>query len=240
MNDPKIMATTALAAIFIVLALLETWRPVRAAARGRWPVNLGLGALSLLIGRLSGIFGPLAAAWWAQAHGIGLFNMVHTPQYISIPAIIIFMDFAIYWQHRAFHIFGWGWALHRLHHADTGFDVTTGVRFNPGEALLSMLYKATIVAMLGVNPLMVIAFETYLALFSLFEHANLRLPARLDTALRRFWVTPSVHSIHHSAHGQDHNHNFGFAIGLWDHAFGTYQSGASGPNIGLPQHGTGG
>lgn len=235
MNDPKIMATVALAGVFIALALLEVWRPVRTAARGRWPLNLGLGLASMLLVRLMGMAGPLAAALWAQTNSFGLLNQIAAPIWLAIPATIIIMDFAIYWQHRAMHIIPWGWALHRLHHADTGFDVTTGVRFNPGEALVSMVYKSAIAAVLGASPLIIIAFETYLALFSLFEHANLRLPTRLDTTLRRFWVTPAVHSIHHSAHGQDHNHNYGFAIGLWDHAFGTYLGSASGPNIGLPQ-----
>lgn len=237
MNDPKTLASAVLAACFVALALLEHWRPVRAATRSRWPLNLGLGLASMLLVRLASVAGPLGAALWAQAHGVGLFNAVALPNWLVIPLAIIALDFAIYWQHRALHVMPWGWALHRLHHADAGFDVTTGVRFNPAEALVSMLYKSLVVLLLGANPLTVIVFEGYLALFSLFEHANLRLPAKLDSALRSFWVTPAVHAIHHSAHGQDHNHNYGFAIGLWDHLFGTYLAQAAGPNIGLPHRG---
>ncbi|MEQ1509874.1 MAG: sterol desaturase family protein [Sphingopyxis sp.] len=234
MSDPKTMATAGLAIVFVALALLEIWRPMRHAARARWPINLGLGLASMLLVRMLSMAGPMAAALWAQSQGVGLFNLVDVPGWLVILATIITMDFAIYWQHRAMHMVQWGWALHRLHHADTGFDVTTGVRFNPGEALVSMLYKAAIVLMLGASPAAVIMFEAYLALFSLFEHANLRLPAPLDAMLRRFWVTPAVHAIHHSAHGQDHNHNYGFAIGVWDHLFGTYLAQAAGPKIGLP------
>ncbi|MEQ1725419.1 MAG: sterol desaturase family protein [Sphingopyxis sp.] len=234
MNDPKTLASVALATAFIAIALAELWRPMRAATRARWPLNLALGLASMLLVRMLSIAGPLSAALWAQAHGVGLLNAVALPNWLAIPLAIITLDFAIYWQHRAMHIIPWGWALHRLHHADTGFDVTTGVRFNPAEALVSMLYKAVLVMLLGASPLIVIVFEAYLALFSLFEHANLRLPATFDTMLRRFWVTPAVHSIHHSAHGQDHNHNYGFAIGAWDHLFGTYLPSATGANIGLP------
>ncbi|MEQ1687213.1 MAG: sterol desaturase family protein [Sphingopyxis sp.] len=237
MNDPKIMATAALASVFIVLALLEIWQPMRIAARSRWPLNLALGLASMLLVRLASIAGPLSAALWAEGHGVGLLNQFTCPAWLAIPLAIIAMDFAIYWQHRAMHAVPWGWVLHRLHHADAGFDVTTGVRFNPLEALVSMLYKAAIAALLGASPLTVITFEAYLALFSLFEHANLRLPAKLDAVLRPIWVTPAVHAIHHSSHGQDHNHNYGFAIAVWDHLFRTYLSAATGPNIGLPHRG---
>ncbi len=224
-----------LAALFIGLALAEVWRPARAAQRRRWPVNLSLGLVNAVLVRLLAIAAPVAAAGWGGANGIGLFNAVAVPLWAEIALVIVAMDFAIYWQHRALHVLPWGWVLHRLHHADVDFDVTTGVRFHPGEALLSMLYKAALVLLLGASPIAALAFEAYLAIGSGIEHANVRLPARIDAAVRRIWVTPDVHRVHHSAHGQDHNHNYGFAIGLWDRWFGTYRANPSGPKIGLPQ-----
>lgn len=226
-----------LAALFSLLVLLEIRRPARAAQRGRWPVNLALGLLNAALVRVLGIAAPLAAAGWAAASGIGLFNWLAAPPWAEAAAVIVAMDFAIYWQHRAFHLLPWGWALHRLHHADADFDVTTGVRFHPGEALASMLYKSLAVLLLGASPMAVLLFEAYLAAFSMIEHANVRLPARAERVLRGFWITPDVHRVHHSAHGADHDHNFGFAIGLWDRWFGTWQDRAKGPDIGLPQAG---
>lgn len=230
---------TLLVALFGLLALAEVWRPMRAPLRVRWPVNIALGLGNVLLVRLLAVAAPATAALWAEAQGIGLFNALDPPMWLEMLLAVIALDFAIYWQHRAFHALPWGWALHRLHHADRDFDVTTGIRFHPGEAVVSMLYKGLLVLALGVSLPAVLLFEAWLAAGSLIEHANIRLPARLDAALRRIWVTPSVHAIHHSAHGQDHNHNFGFAIGLWDRWFGTWQDRASGPNIGLPQSGTG-
>ena len=226
-----------LVALFVALALTEVWRPMRVARRGRWPLNIALGLVNVALVRLLAVAAPAGAALWAEAHGFGLFNALPIPLWLEMTLAVIALDFAIYWQHRAFHALPWGWALHRLHHADYDFDITTGIRFHPGEALVSMLYKALLVLALGASLPAVLAFEAWLVAGSLIEHANIRLPASLDAALRRIWVTPSVHSIHHSAHGQDHNHNFGFAIGLWDRWFGTWQDVASGPNIGLPQSG---
>ncbi|MEY4270078.1 MAG: hypothetical protein RLZZ58_1294 [Pseudomonadota bacterium] len=224
-----------LPALFAALALAEAWVPARAAARGRWPVNLALGAANLLLVRTLALAGPVAAAAWAAGHRWGVLNQLALPGWAEALLTVILLDLAIYGQHRALHRMPWGWALHRLHHADGDFDVTTGVRFHPGEALVSMLYKSACIVALGAPLAAVMLFELYLAAGSLCEHANVRVPPRLDRALRRVWVTPAMHRIHHSAHGQDHNHNYGFAIALWDHLFATYREVASGPNIGLPQ-----
>jgi sterol desaturase/sphingolipid hydroxylase (fatty acid hydroxylase superfamily) len=80
----------------------------------------------------------------------------------------------------------------------------------------------------------VLAVEAWLAVGSIIEHANLRLGTRADAAIRRIWVTPAMHRVHHSAHGDDHNHNYGFALSLWDHMFATHRSAPMGMQIGLP------
>jgi sterol desaturase/sphingolipid hydroxylase (fatty acid hydroxylase superfamily) len=224
-----------LPALFVLIMLAELWVPARAAARARWPLNLTLGTVNLLLGRLLAAAGPVAAAAWAAQQGWGLLNLIDAPGWAAILITIILLDLAIYGQHRAFHSFSWGWALHRLHHADGDFDVTTGVRFHPGEALVSLAYKSACVLLLGAPVLGVLLFELYLGAGSMIEHANLRLPRRADAVIRRIWVTPDMHRIHHSAHGADHNHNYGFAIAIWDHLFGSYRDEAAGPNIGLPQ-----
>ena len=114
-------------------------------------------------------------------------------------------------------------------------DAIRRVRFHPGEAVVSMLYKGVCGALLGAPPEAMLLFELYLAVGSLTEHANLRMQPRIDRAIRLFWVTPAMHIIHHSATGDDHNHNFSFAISVWDRLFGTLRGDASGRTIGLPK-----
>jgi sterol desaturase/sphingolipid hydroxylase (fatty acid hydroxylase superfamily) len=223
-----------LAAAFALIALAERIRPARPAQLQRWPLNLALGLGNALLTRLAAAAGPLGAALYAQSHGLGLFHSLSLPLPLVAMLVVLLMDLAIYGQHRAMHRFTPLWHFHKLHHGDADFDVTTGVRFHPGEALLSMLYKAAIVLLLGAPPETVVIFEVWLALGSFIEHGNIRLPERLDAALRRIWVTPAMHLVHHSAEGEDHNHNFGFALSIWDHLFGSYQSRATGPRIGLP------
>lgn len=230
----------AIAAALLLIALAELARPDRPAARGRWPLNFGLGLLNAALVRVAGVAAPAGAALVAASHDFGLLRQWDLPLWLVIAIAIIAMDFAIYWQHRALHATRWGWWLHRLHHADVALDVSTAVRFNPGEALVSMLYKAALTLLLGLPLVAVLAFEAWLAIGSIIEHGNVRLSPRADAILRRFWVTPAMHRVHHSAHGDDHNHNYGFAIGIWDHLFGTHRARASGQQIGLPLRGSAG
>jgi sterol desaturase/sphingolipid hydroxylase (fatty acid hydroxylase superfamily) len=224
-----------LAIAFFSLALMELIWPARPFTRQRWPLNLALGLCNGLVLRLAAVIGPLGAALLAQKYHIGLFHQVPLNPIVTIILVVMLMDLALYAQHRAMHRFAQLWHFHKLHHADTDFDITTGVRFHPGEALLSFFYKGAMVLLLGAPPQSVVVFELWLTLGSLIEHANVRVPPPIDTIIRRFWVTPAMHRIHHSAHGQDHNHNFGFALSFWDQLFGSYRSNASGAHIGLPQ-----
>ncbi len=234
---PLPLALAPLAAIamaFVLVALAERRFAARPAAYRRWPVNLGLGVLNALVVRAAAALGPVAAALWAGQAGWGLFHLVTLPGWLVIMLAVMLMDLALYLQHRALHRLPWGWALHKLHHADTAMDVSTAVRFNPAEAVVSMLYKSALTLILGLPVAAVLLFEAWLAVGSMIEHGNIRLSPRADAAIRRIWVTPAMHAVHHSAHGDDHNHNYGFALAIWDHLLGTHRAAASGGQLGLP------
>ncbi len=140
------------------------------------------------------------------------------PYWTAVTAGVILLDFAIYWQHRLLHKIPFLWRLHRMHHADLGFDVTTAVRFHPLEIVLSMAIKLGLIALLGIPALGVLIFEVLLSAGSLFTHANIRLPAAFEHRLRWLLVTPEMHRIHHSVHKDETNSNFAFPpVGLGPH-----------------------
>lgn len=228
-------STIVILAVLLTILILELIRPERGPARGRWPLNIGLGALNLLLVRLTAVAGPAALASYAESQDFGLLRLVALPQAAQLIIVILAMDFAVYWQHRASHSFGWAWHLHKVHHADPDFDVTTGLRFHPAEALLSMLYKGLAGACLGASPEAMLLFELYLAVGSMIEHGNIALPERIDRAVRRLWVTPAMHRIHHSSWQDDHNHNYSFALSVWDRLFATYRATGNVTRIGLPK-----
>ncbi len=224
----------AAAILFGLVGLIEIALPARDAKRARWPRNLAWGFATMAATRLASVAAPLAAARWAAQNGLGLFNQIAIPQFALIIASVIFMDCAVYWQHRAFHRVTWFWRWHKLHHADQALDVTTAVRFHPIEGLISLVWKSAFAAALGIPIVAVPLFEFWLMAGSLIEHANIRLPRSIEYIVRSVLVTPAMHRIHHSAHDDDAQHNFGFAISAWDRVFRSYQSEPSGLVIGLP------
>ncbi|MGH6815296.1 MAG: sterol desaturase family protein [Hyphomicrobiaceae bacterium] len=244
----------AFAGIFLTMALLELFIPKRTlkAGRGRrWPTNLAIVGIDGLLVRLmvwlpqmlGTLFIPLAAvaaALYAERSGFGLLNWVAWPAWLEIAIAVVVLDFALWLQHFGSHKIAVFWRLHQMHHADVDIDTTTGLRFHPIEIGLSMLYKMVWVLALGAPPIAVVLFEAILNGGSLFNHANVDLPRRLDRVLRLVLVTPDMHRVHHSILRREHDTNFGFNLSVWDRLLGTYtaqpEHGHRGMTIGLPQY----
>jgi sterol desaturase/sphingolipid hydroxylase (fatty acid hydroxylase superfamily) len=152
---------------------------------------------------------------------------------------VVILDLAIYLQHVLFHAVPALWRLHRMHHADLEFDVSTGLRFHPVEILLSTVIKLAVVAALGAPALAVVIFEVLLNATSMFNHSNVRVPLGIDRMLRWLVVTPDMHRVHHSITPRETNSNFGFNLPWWDRLFGTYraqpQAGHEAMTIGIEQ-----
>lgn len=211
---------------FSIMAVAEAFleaRPRRLARRQRWVHNLALTFLNTFLLRLVFPIGAVSAALWSAEQGRGLLHHLTLPASAELLLAIVLLDLVIYGQHVLFHAVPFLFRFHAVHHADIDFDVTLGSRFHPAEMLLSMGIKLGAVAVIGASPSAVILFETLLAVTSLFNHANVRFPARADRILRWFVVTPAMHSIHHSVEEEDRNTNFGFSIPWWDRLFGTYR-----------------
>lgn len=189
----------------------------------RWPTNLGLSVLGLILVRFTVGALALGAAGWAQTHGWGVFNSLKLHPIAGGILAFFLLDLGIYGQHVATHALPALWRLHRVHHADLDMDVSTAVRFHPLELLLSMAYKAALVLLLGAAPLAVLAFELTLSLGALFTHANGRMAEGWDRTLRWVFVTPEMHAIHHSDRPPEANSNFGFSFSWWDRIFRTYR-----------------
>jgi len=190
----------------------------------RWSNNLALVALDTAILRLAFPLLAVAFALWADEAGWGLFNMLGAPLWLALPLSVLLLDLVIYGQHVMFHKVPVLWRFHRMHHADLEFDVTTGLRFHPGEIAVSMLIKLAVVALLGAPALAVLVFEVLLNATSMFNHSNIRLPLAVDRVLRRFVVTPDMHRIHHSVLRHETDGNYGFNVPWWDRLFGTYRA----------------
>lgn len=222
--------------IFAVMALWELLAPRRVLTVGkatRWANNLGLVALNTLLLRLLFPAAAVGMAALANDQGWGLLNHFQVPAWLAVPVAVIALDFVIWLQHVMVHAIPVLWRLHRVHHADPDYDVTTGSRFHPLEIILSMLIKFATIALLGPPVAAVIIFEVLLNATAMFNHGNVRLPTKLDRILRWFVVTPDMHRVHHSIEDDETNSNFGFNLPWWDRLFGTYRDQPRGGHEGM-------
>ena len=213
---------TVLLTLILVGEMLAPRRALLLSRGSRWLPNLGIGALNIALLKLGLPMLGVGLTLVTEANGWGLFNYLGTPQLVSLPLAVIALDLTIWAQHRAFHRVPLLWRLHRMHHTDPDFDVTTAVRFHPFEAVLSIVIKSAVILLLGVSPLAFLVFEVLLSSTSLFNHANVKLPGRVDRFIRWFLVTPDMHRVHHSVLRTEQNSNFGFNLPWWDRLFGTY------------------
>ena len=219
-----------MAAFGAMLALMAAWEVAAPRRRlslpkgRRWFANLGITLLNVVMVRA--LF-PTAAVGVALAAGErnwGLFNALTVPAPLAFVLSFIALDFVIWIQHIAFHRVPLLARLHRMHHVDLDFDVTTGLRFHPVEIVLSLLLKFAAVLALGAPAAAVLLFELALNLGSLFNHGNVRMPRAIDRALRWLVVTPDMHRVHHSIVPEEINSNYGFFLSWWDRLFGTYNA----------------
>ncbi|MBF0256321.1 MAG: sterol desaturase family protein [Gammaproteobacteria bacterium] len=226
--------------ILVLIALWEVLAPRRALTVSklmRWSNNLGLVFFNSFLLRLLFPAAAVGVAAFASSQGWGLFNYVAAPLWLAALASVVIMDLVIYLQHVMVHAVPLLWRLHRVHHADLDYDVTTGARFHPIEIILSMLIKFATILLLGPPVVAVVIFEVLLNGLAMFNHGNIRLPLGLDRALRLLVVTPDMHRVHHSVEDDEANSNFGFNLSLWDRLFGTYRdqprAGHEGMTIGI-------
>jgi sterol desaturase/sphingolipid hydroxylase (fatty acid hydroxylase superfamily) len=229
--------------VFVMVALWEWAAPRRAlllSRRQRWTANLGLVLLNTAVVRLLFPLAAVGMAALAAERGWGLLHVLEVPFWLAVPLAVVAMDFVIWLQHVMVHAVPALWRLHRVHHADVDYDLTTGARFHPLEMVLSMGIKFATIALLGAPVLAVLMFEIVLSVCAMFNHGNIRLPARLDRVLRWLVVTPDMHRVHHSVEDDESNSNFGFNLTWWDRLFGTYReqprAGQLGMTIGIRDH----
>lgn len=220
----RLLGFVSVLSLMVVWEILATRRHQIIKRRQRWPANLAIVVLGTLAVRLLFPLAAVGASSYASEQGWGLLNLVSMPSWITVVLAIIALDLVIYFQHRIFHAVPWFWRLHRMHHADLEFDVTTGLRFHPLEIVLSMAIKMAVVLLIGAPVLAVVVFEVLLNATSLFNHGNIRLPQKIDRFLRLILVTPDMHRVHHSAIQRETDSNFGFSVPWWDRLFGTYRA----------------
>jgi len=219
-----ILRISIFAGVLLVLLIAEASIPRRRRrAYKLTATNIALFVTNTLFIRLVSATSLVGVGWFTTSQGYGLLGLTDLAPWLASVVAFLLLDGTLYTQHRLLHLIPFLWRFHSVHHADPEFDITTGVRFHPAEILISFVLKAGVILAIGAGPYAVFVFEATLSSASLFTHANLKLPVTVDTLLRRLFVTPEMHRIHHSVEASEHNRNFGFFLSCWDQLFGSYR-----------------
>jgi len=238
MNELEAVKLVPFAAFLLFLGLqaLLPRRSLANSGRQRIVNNLLLFIFNSVLLKVLMPLTIVSVSLWSLDHGLGLFNVLSLslPIWLNVVICVVLLDLAIYGQHVATHRLPLLWRMHKVHHADTEMDVTTAVRFHPIELILSLVYKSTIVVLLGAPVSAVIAFEMLLFIGPAFNHSNIKLPAKLDSVLRWVIATPDTHRAHHSTIIKEQNTNYGFFLIWWDKLFGTYTDVPTGGHTAMP------
>ena len=242
MDNEALIRLSCFVSIFVALASWEFFAPRRTQRISRWvrwPSNIGLSLISTILVRIISPSAVVGVALVAEQRSLGLLNLVAIPNWLAIILAVVLLDLAVYFQHRVFHRIPMLWRLHRMHHADLEFDVTTGSRFHPIEILISLAFKIVVVLLFGTSAIAVLVFEVLLNGTAMFNHGNIKIPVITDKFLRWMVVTPDMHRVHHSIVHDEMNSNFGFNVPWWDRLLGTYRAqpkaGHDGMTIGVEQ-----
>lgn len=229
--------------VFVLMAVLEALFPRRERVLSRfdrWTTNFVIIILNSITLRIAVPILASEAASLSVKEGWGILSLFDLPLWFEAILAIILLDMLIYWQHVLMHKVPVLWRLHKVHHADRDLDVTSGIRFHPIEIILSMLFKVFWVIAIGAPLVSVIIFEILLNAGAIFNHANYKLPLKLDRFIRPLIVTPDFHRVHHSIIRDETDSNYGFFLSVWDRMFGSYtpepSKGHRAMIIGLKEH----
>jgi len=209
-------------ALFFAVETIVATRPWRSPRGNRLALHAGLAVFNTVLINLT-MAGPLA--WLALTvgeRGWGLSPLLGLGGVAEILASVVVLDLFDYVWHRANHQSRFLWRFHSVHHVDTHLDVTTSLRFHPGELLLSGGAKALWILIWGPSIWAFAIFEIMVSLSAQYHHSNIDFPDRVEAAVRVLNVTPRMHVAHHSALTKSLDANFSTVFSVWDRLFGSY------------------
>jgi len=231
---------------FLLLGAFAVWEHIMPCRTGtmpkryRWGHVVALRIFDKLFFRVLLPFSHVTFALLCMEKGWGLFNQFTIPTWLSITVGVLLLDLGSYGIHFSCHKFPFLWRVHRAHHMDTEFDITTALRTHPLDDTLYSGAQFALIALFGLHPAAVVIFATIVATIPKFTHVNVLLPEKVDRWLRYFIATPNMHRIHHSAIRYENDSNYCAHFTFWDRIFGTYRPHPKNPHatmrIGLQQY----
>jgi len=220
-NESRAFLFFGLLSIGLVLEHLFPLRKVVQKKWGRLITNLSLGGVGAILTKWSVLPLVLYVSEIAFEREWGIIPALHLPRFAGFLISLLALDYALYLWHRMNHVFPFLWRFHNVHHVDLDLDISTASRFHLGELILSALFRMVQIVVLGIDPLVLVTFDTIITASAQFHHSNVRLPRDIEKRLRWLFVSPRMHGIHHSIVKNETDSNFSALLSIWDRLHGT-------------------
>ncbi len=228
---------------FNIAMFLRAVFPRRILAHPSSGVDLRLWTLNTLVFAagygwlLVGSFFWRYRALAALTHGFGVHAPLAAPVGVTLLvgtlAELLALEFGYWASHYAFHRIPALWEFHKVHHSAEVMTTLTEMRQHPVEIIVFMnviaLCTGLVFGLLGyvfgprVGHIALFDGNIVLAVFMLtwghLRHSHLWIPFR--GLLGRLFQSPAHHQVHHSTDPRHFDKNLGFALAVWDWAFGT-------------------
>jgi len=150
-----------------------------------------------------------------------------TPAFIIV-AIILY-DLCYYLRHRVSHTVNLFWAIHSVHHQSERFNFSTAFRQYSFGFLTDWIFVIPL-ALFGIPAKIYLIALFFDLLYQFWVHTE---HLRKIPILERWFVTPSMHRVHHGVNDQYQNTNYGGVLAIWDRMFGTYREESITPTYGI-------
>ena len=168
----------------------------------------------------------LIATQWTLENNFGILNWIsEVPLWLYTIIGLLLMDFiGAYIVHWVQHKTKFLWRFHLIHHSDTWVDTTSANRHHPGESVIRFLFTTLGVLIVGCPIWLVFLYQSLSVVATQFNHANIKIPEKLDLILSYFIVSPNMHKVHHHNEMPYTDSNYGNIFSIWDRMFGTFKA----------------
>ena len=180
--------------------------------------------ITTIVVNFSMAFILLLTADWTVEHEFGLLQWAPAvnPFLFALIGLMLLDLISAWFAHWIQHKVNWMWGFHLIHHTDTHVDTTSANRHHPGESVIRFVFTTLAVLILGTPMWLVFLYQSLSVVLSQFNHANISIPAKIDTWISYFIVSPNMHKVHHHYVQPYTDSNYGNIFSIWDRIFGTF------------------
>jgi len=159
---------------------------------------------------------------WTSHAEFGFLHWLPTlPLWMDVLLGVLLLDLiGAYLPHFVEHKIKPLWMIHLVHHSDPQVDTTTANRHHPLESLVRFIFTLIGVGFLGTSIGIIMLYQALSVVSTQFNHANIKIPKRLDRWISYLVVSPDMHKIHHHYRLPYTDTNFGNIFSVWDRLFG--------------------